>query len=442
MARSRVPMAPSRRAALLVLLARVAALTAVFGSALLVVEYSRESEPAFCGAASGCGAARRWAEETLSLPLPHVGLIAFAVLFVMTLVAGGRAHVKRVAMLGGAGAAIALGLIALQVFAIGALCPLCMLVDTAALVAGAALVALARIGRRPELGEGKLEAALAQVSMARSSGVVWGLAMLFAVVAPFVWASRAPADDVPPAVRGWQRPGVLTVVSFTDFECPFCRKFAPLLDALKEREKGRIHFERRMVPLEIHPGAVPAALAYLCTPEPLRDRMAARLYAAKPDELAHEKVAALGKELGLDEAEFSACLASDAKRAEIKRDRELFEAVGGGGIPLTYVGTTPIRGARPQLLDEALARAREPSRLELSHRSLFGTFGVVALLALALSVRLAMRKEADANHEHQVASPNKRPLPAGAQANERGKRGRARPEGRRSRHPSNTRSKA
>src|SRR6185436_6175530 len=100
---------------------------------------------------------------------------------------------------------------------------------------------------------------------------------------------RYPAVPPPPAEIAQEAiPGKVTIVSFTDFECPFCRKLHPVLDGLRDRHADRVHFVRKMKPLAGHPGARPAAEAWVCAPLGKRDAVAAALYEMEPGDLTED----------------------------------------------------------------------------------------------------------------------------------------------------------
>src|SRR5688572_11889082 len=71
------------------------------------------------------------------------------------------------------------------------------------------------------------------------------------------------------------KPGAATIVFFTDFQCPFCRKTHAALAPLLEQHHGRVRLVLRHVPLNRHPDARTAARAAICvetlTPELIVD---------------------------------------------------------------------------------------------------------------------------------------------------------------------------
>ncbi|HCQ31103.1 TPA: hypothetical protein DIU27_01805 [Candidatus Collierbacteria bacterium] len=59
----------------------------------------------------------------------------------------------------------------------------------------------------------------------------------------------------------------IKVVEFTDFECPYCERAFPTVNAIMEKYKGKISLEYKSFPLSFHPSAQKAAEAALCAGE-------------------------------------------------------------------------------------------------------------------------------------------------------------------------------
>jgi predicted DsbA family dithiol-disulfide isomerase len=174
---------------------------------------------------------------------------------------------------------------------------------------------------------------------------------------------------VPPAIRDElaRAPrGTVTVVFFTDFQCPFCRRtHAALAPLLAEPERrGRVRVVIRHVPLRMHPDARTAARAAVCTESlPAHDAVVDALYRA-PDlgEAACEEIAA---ENGADHAEYQRCVADPATDARIDRDTAMFRELGGDGVPMLFVDRTLLDGSQTRrtleaAIDEALRRNGPP----------------------------------------------------------------------------------
>lgn len=143
-------------------------------------------------------------------------------------------------------------------------------------------------------------------------------------------------------VRG--RPDApVTVVEFSDFECPFCARFARDVFPAVDREliaTGRVKLIYRDFPLPIHPYAEEAAYAGICADQQgkfwaMHDRMFADQRALDPTSLRQH-----AKDLGLDSAAFETCMQSDGPKADIERDKRDGVAAGVRGTPAFLIGRT------------------------------------------------------------------------------------------------------
>ena len=155
------------------------------------------------------------------------------------------------------------------------------------------------------------------------------------------------------------------LVEFSDFECPFCKRFHPTLKRLmKEYGKdGKVAWVYRHFPLDsLHSKARKEAQAAECANE-LGGNDAFwvytdRLFEVTPsnDRLNLTLLPQIAEEIGLDRAKFEACLAGDARGGKyadhIEADRQDATASGGTGTPYTIViasngNTFVINGAQP-----------------------------------------------------------------------------------------------
>jgi protein-disulfide isomerase len=186
------------------------------------------------------------------------------------------------------------------------------------------------------------------------------------LVVALVLSACAPAwpvavrDDLARAPKG----GV-TVVVFTDFQCPHCRRTHAALDAIALARPGRVRVVLRHVPLRMHPDAREAARAAVCaerlaTPD-VAEAFARALFTTR--DLGDDNVASLAADASIDPALFRRCTEDPETEARIEKDRALFLDAGGEGVPLTYVGRTRFDGSPPRemlenAVDEALAAKR------------------------------------------------------------------------------------
>jgi protein-disulfide isomerase len=191
--------------------------------------------------------------------------------------------------------------------------------------------------------------------------------------APRPSAERPPDEKVRVDLTGVNVLGradaPVTLVEFTDLECPYCRAFhVGAFERLKREyiDTGKVRFISRDFPLEMHPNARPAALAVRCAGEQGKFwemRHEVTLNAAALAPAVYERLA---KELGLDRDRFSACVSAGRYQADIDRDVTEALSVGVNGTPSFVLGaTTPgaaiegqrIVGALPFPVFEAKIKA-------------------------------------------------------------------------------------
>ncbi len=380
------------RKAVLVVLLRLALLVALFASAALFIEYQRAGDPAFCGVGSGCMAVRMSPYSRLfNVPLPTWGLLAFGGLFGFAMFARRRSQHLIVAVLSALGALAACYLIYLQAFAIHAFCKWCVMADASAFVAAITsglLYAYVADGAKDNDAPTPNEDRLAELLGLPQVSIAWILAALVALVAPFVWAQYPVIPPLPEELAALQVPGKVTVISFTDFECPYCRGLHPTLEEIVHKHEGQVVLLRKMMPLSGHPGALPAALAYACTPAEKREKMVDELYAAPPELLNREGLLAIAEaRIGMPRDALARCMEAPETRALVDADKALFTKIQGQALPLTYVGSRALLGFKPDQLREAVALALAGPRMSLSITWMFALVGIVLAAAAGITLR-------------------------------------------------------
>jgi protein-disulfide isomerase len=133
----------------------------------------------------------------------------------------------------------------------------------------------------------------------------------------------------------------LTMVEFTDYQCPYCRKFqAEVWPQLKRDyiDTGKLRYIARDLPLEFHASAAPAAEAAHCAGE--QDRfweMHASLLAG-PMDFASGGIERRASALKLDMARFGECVARKKYAALIAAHAREADAAGIDGTPGFVVG--------------------------------------------------------------------------------------------------------
>lgn len=131
------------------------------------------------------------------------------------------------------------------------------------------------------------------------------------------------------------------IVEFSDFECPFCRRFHTTVHPLLKRDyidTGKAQMIFRDLPLDFHPRARGAAQAANCAGEQGRYwDMADALFDGQ-ERLGDELYRDLAGTLGLDLARFHACLQDPAGAAAIEQSLREAAAFGVDGTPTFFIG--------------------------------------------------------------------------------------------------------
>lgn len=382
-----MPQPPRMRIAHLITAFRFFTVIAAAVSAMLFVEYAGATQGTFCGFDGGCAAVRASVlSQRISqfgIDVPQIGVFAFVGLLTASLFATSRLHHKALAALSVAGALLGLGFIFAQLFVIEAVCPFCMVVDLSSLGAAATAVAIAR----------KVPAANEPTST--RSMIAWALAAVCASSLPFIWREFPERPPAPEAIAALAKPGKLTLVMFTDFECPFCRRMHLSLEGIKAQRKDAVAAVRVMAPLDLHKGALPAAKAYVCTPEASREAMATALYSVEPELLEPQAILDLAGKQGIDKDAFAKCVNDPATADKVAAEKAMFKSVGGRGLPLVFVGGTAVLGFAEDELQIAIERGIDGG-LELPPWAMYMAFLTVLFAAIYLTWNEELRAAAPA----------------------------------------------
>ncbi len=150
----------------------------------------------------------------------------------------------------------------------------------------------------------------------------------------------------------------LTMVEFTDYECPFCRRFqAEVWPKLKKDyiDTGKLRYIARDLPLQIHASAAPAAEAAHCAGEQGRFWEMHAALLSGPEDLGSGGIERRARTLGLDMAGFGECVARRKYAAVIGAHAHEADALGIDGTPGFVIGRARggelagvrVEGARP-----------------------------------------------------------------------------------------------
>jgi protein-disulfide isomerase len=200
-----------------------------------------------------------------------------------------------------------------------------------------------------------------------------------------VKAARPPAPPSPPAGQGDDSAGenevvrvelgntagatkgpadaLVTIVEYSDFQCPFCARVEPTIDRIMEDYKGRVRVVWRDFPLGFHENATPAALvAREARAQGRFWQMHKLLFAQQQgglDRAGLEKAAAA---LGLDTARLRAAIERSDGRAELDAEVAAANKLGVRGTPTFFINGRRLVGAQPYerfktVIDEELKKA-------------------------------------------------------------------------------------
>ena len=153
----------------------------------------------------------------------------------------------------------------------------------------------------------------------------------------------------------------MTLVEFSDFECPFCQRVAPTLKKVRETYGDKVRLVWKDYPLtQIHPNAFKAGEAGHCAAEQgkfweFHDRLFANQQALVPDALKGH-----ASTLGLDTAKFNACLDSSKYSERVRDGIAQGTRLGVNSTPTIYINGRLVSGAQPYeviagIIDEELS---------------------------------------------------------------------------------------
>lgn len=204
--------------------------------------------------------------------------------------------------------------------------------------------------------EGRLVAYLQQqVQSKRQEEFLSELAKRYPVaVAMLPPLADVSADDDP--VLG-AKEATITVIEFSDFQCPYCRQVQPTVKRLLEEYQGKVKLVFRDFPLRnIHPQAQKAAEAAQCAADqqqfwPYHDKLFAS------SKLNNDDLKQYAQEVGLNIEKFNACLESGTHATEVEKDLQDGQKAGVRATPTFFINGRQLSGAASYERFKALIEA-------------------------------------------------------------------------------------
>jgi predicted DsbA family dithiol-disulfide isomerase len=175
---------------------------------------------------------------------------------------------------------------------------------------------------------------------------------------------RAPrtAIDIGSAPRRGAAQAPVTIIEFSDFQCPFCKRAQPTLQQVAAKYGDKVAFAYKDFPLDdIHSDAHAAAEAAHCAGDQGKYwEFHDALFAISPD-LGKAKLLDIARQTGLNQPAFSACADSRKYKDRVDKDAAEGQRLGVDGTPAFFVNGVNLTGAVPladfeKIIDAELAK--------------------------------------------------------------------------------------
>jgi protein-disulfide isomerase len=169
--------------------------------------------------------------------------------------------------------------------------------------------------------------------------------------------ARAKITDLSGVSMLGSKDAPLTIVEYTDYQCPFCQRFhVTAFGELKKAyiDTGKVRFFSKDMPLDFHPNAMRAAMAARCAGEQgkfweLRDTMG-----ANPNSLDLEHIIGFAADLKMDTVGLRACIDSAKYKERVQNDVLEAMKIGANGTPTFIVGKSVGEGVDGELVVGAM----------------------------------------------------------------------------------------
>lgn len=156
--------------------------------------------------------------------------------------------------------------------------------------------------------------------------------------------TRVPLRERAPSFG--PRHAKVTIVQWSDFECPYCAKAAEIIRDIREAYPEDVRFEFRHQPLPTHKRAVPAAIAAMAAHEQGRFWEYHDLLFQQQRALTDADLEAYARMIGLDVARFRSSLADPRHEALIREDAAEGRELGAVGTPTFFINGRKLMGTR------------------------------------------------------------------------------------------------
>jgi protein-disulfide isomerase len=159
----------------------------------------------------------------------------------------------------------------------------------------------------------------------------------------------------------------LTIVEFTDYQCPFCERFH--VTAFAELKKayidtGKVRFFSKDMPLDFHPNAMRAAMAARCAGDQGKFWELRNTMGANPNSLDMEHIVNFAADLKMDTSALRACIDGGKYKERVQTDVLEAMKLGANGTPTFIVGKSVANGVDGELMIGAMPFQMFDARLK------------------------------------------------------------------------------
>lgn len=140
----------------------------------------------------------------------------------------------------------------------------------------------------------------------------------------------------------------ITIVEYSEFQCPFCSRVLPDVKKILAEYKGRIRWIVRDFPLSFHDRAKPAAIAAKCAAAQGKYWQMYSILFDNQRNLADTDLKSYADKIGLDKGKYDKCVAAPgAIEAQIENNFQTGSALGVSGTPAFFINGRRLSGAMP-----------------------------------------------------------------------------------------------
>jgi len=159
----------------------------------------------------------------------------------------------------------------------------------------------------------------------------------------------------------------LTVVEFTDYQCPFCQRFhVTSYPDLKKNyiDTGKVRFYSRDLPLDFHANAMRAAQAARCANDQGQYWKMREIMSANPEKLEMGNLLSFATDLKMDIGKFRTCVESEKYKNAVQTDAMEAMKIGATGTPTFVVGKSTPEGVDGEVMIGAMPYAMFDEKLK------------------------------------------------------------------------------